>query len=613
MASHPQKTASVALISFGLGLLVARDVWAIPLLDGFGGPTGYGLAANCLHAADDGSYAGPPPTTGSPPVPINIELAFPTGLSFFGGSYRQMYVNTNGNISFRAALPAFTPLPFPVAAQPMIAPWWADADTRGGGQPMRNNICFHVEPRRVVVTWNNIGYFSSHDDRPNDFQLVLTEADGCVVAGDFDVEFRYNRCQWTTGDASGGSGGLGGTPAQVGFDAGNRRDYLALPMSRTMGILDVCRTSNVPGGAPGLWRFQIRNSAVVPGCTTGAPCAVAGQLGACAQGAAVCAATGARCIQTNAVRDERCNGYDDDCDGMIDDGDGLCSSGYVCDRGSCVARCFGGQACPAGLTCVGASVCLDDACARVTCQVGQRCEAGVCVGVCDGVTCPAGQVCRVGRCFDPCDGVGCGTTEVCDRRHGPTAGLCVRGCQCAGCPTAQQCQSDGSCVPDDCVGVRCPTGSYCRGGACRDACESTPGARVCPRGEACRTGECVVESVTPGGDAGLTDGATADAAPVDAGVMGDRPSPLDTTPGVDVGDEFADSTARPDVAIPLDGGGAPVAQPNGGCECDAVGARGAGTRLRPLGLAYALVACARRRRGRHGRCFCMRKPQWTSG
>ena len=26
--------------------------------------------------------------------------------------------------------------------------------------------------------------------------------------------------QWTTGDASGGTGGLGGTPAQVGFNAG---------------------------------------------------------------------------------------------------------------------------------------------------------------------------------------------------------------------------------------------------------------------------------------------------------------------------------------------------------------------------------------------------------
>jgi len=65
----------------------------------------------------------------------------------------------------------------------------------------------------------------------------------------------------------GGMGGFGGTPAQVGFDAGNRRNYVALPMSRTAAILDVCRSSNVPGGAPGLYRFQIRGGVVGGGCT----------------------------------------------------------------------------------------------------------------------------------------------------------------------------------------------------------------------------------------------------------------------------------------------------------------------------------------------------------
>ena len=61
----------------------------------------------------------------------------------------------------------------------------------------------------------------------------------------------------------------------MGFDAGNLRDFVSLPMSRTMAILDVCRTSNVPGGAPGLYRFQIRGGGVAggdcvrPACETG--------------------------------------------------------------------------------------------------------------------------------------------------------------------------------------------------------------------------------------------------------------------------------------------------------------------------------------------------------
>ena len=39
--------------------------------------------------------------------------------------------------------------------------------------------------------------------------------------------------QWTTGDASGDSGGLGGTPTQAGFDAGDRTRSFSHPDSQT--------------------------------------------------------------------------------------------------------------------------------------------------------------------------------------------------------------------------------------------------------------------------------------------------------------------------------------------------------------------------------------------
>jgi hypothetical protein len=46
-----------------------------------------------------------------------------------------MFVNNNGNITFaQGAVPTFTPDPFPIATQPMIAPWWGDVDTRGAQQ-----------------------------------------------------------------------------------------------------------------------------------------------------------------------------------------------------------------------------------------------------------------------------------------------------------------------------------------------------------------------------------------------------------------------------------------------------------------------------------------------
>ncbi len=592
-----------------LGLLTSREASAIPLLSGFGGPTGYGLAQRCVHPNDDASYAGPPPTLGNPPAAIPITTAFPSGINFFGGRFSSMFVNTNGNITFRTGFAERTPAAFPFRDQPVIAPWWADVDTRGGGQPMRNNVCFHIEPGRVVVTWNLVGYYASHDNLQNDFQLILTTPEGCVNEGDFDIEFRYNRCEWTTGDASGGRGGLGGTPAQVGFDAANGRNFYQHPMARTMGVLEVCRTTNVPGGEPGLWRFQIRGDGSTGECRRGEPCVAAGQLGVCAQGVTLCDASRApRCVATIAPRAERCDGYDDDCDGMVDDGDGLCASGYVCDRGACAPSCFGGRACPAGLTCTSAGVCLEGACARVSCQVGQRCESGTCVGACDGVSCPAGQVCRVGRCVSPCLGVDCGPMEVCDRSPGATAGRCVRACQCAGCPAGQQCQPDGRCVAADCVSVQCAPGTYCRGGLCRDACESAPDVRMCPRGEVCRSGECVPDLSPPQRDAGGVDGAIRDADArdvTDASGASDLPEMRDAVPEdatldarVDAdGASHADAAAHVDAGAVVDAPAEPPAQSVGGCRCGVARARESGlTRQCSICLVAAMTLLARRLR-----------------
>ena len=61
--------------------------------------------------------------------------------------------------------------------------------------------------------------------------------------------------QWTTGDASGGTGGLGGTPAQVGFNAGDGVRFASVPGSQTAEIINIDTTSNV--GIPGVWIFKV--------------------------------------------------------------------------------------------------------------------------------------------------------------------------------------------------------------------------------------------------------------------------------------------------------------------------------------------------------------------
>lgn len=79
------------------------------------------------------------------------------------------------------------------------------------------------------------------------------------------VSFLYadGLIQWTTGDASGGTNGLGGTPAQGGFNAGDGERFFSIPGSQTAAILNVFNTSNV--GVPGLWTFRVdQNSIALP-------------------------------------------------------------------------------------------------------------------------------------------------------------------------------------------------------------------------------------------------------------------------------------------------------------------------------------------------------------
>lgn len=91
----------------------------------------------------------------------------------------------------------------------------------------------------------------------NTFQCVLI-SDGTYSF----VSFLYadGLIQWTTGDASGGTNGLGGTPAQGGFNAGDGDRFFSIPGSQTAAILNVYNTSNV--GIPGLWTFRVDQNAI---------------------------------------------------------------------------------------------------------------------------------------------------------------------------------------------------------------------------------------------------------------------------------------------------------------------------------------------------------------
>lgn len=140
--------------------------------------------------------------------------------NFFGLDFNQAYVNNNGNITFDSPLSTFTPFNLTSTGRQIIAPFFADVDTRN---PSSSEVTYGtgtVDGRNAFgVNWVNVGYFFSAADKLNSFQLVLIDRSDTGV-GNFDIEFNYDKIQWETGDASEGSGGLGGNSARAGFSNG---------------------------------------------------------------------------------------------------------------------------------------------------------------------------------------------------------------------------------------------------------------------------------------------------------------------------------------------------------------------------------------------------------
>lgn len=232
------------------GAAVPQGALAAEMVTGLGGTSGYGTLA--LGRNDDGSSG-----------VIALGASFPSGIKLFTGTYSTLYVNNNGNLTFQAPYGTYTPIPFPITNLPMLAAFWGDVDTRGGStNPADNNVYYSTaSPGKFIVTWNKVGYYSAAINKLNSFQIVLTDRSE-IAQGDFDIEYRYNQLEWTTGGASGGSNGLGGTPAQMGYDAGDGKNFYRHADSGTAAILNLTQTSNT--GEPGVWRFEVRGGTPNP-------------------------------------------------------------------------------------------------------------------------------------------------------------------------------------------------------------------------------------------------------------------------------------------------------------------------------------------------------------
>jgi len=182
-------------------------------------------------------------------------------IRFFGKDYKKFWPCANGVLSFDNEVREFTPKAFPQTKYPIVAAFWADVDLRrcraadqafcsywtvlyGEKAKLLDDKISndYFKPPQIfrakialVQSWDGVGYFELNDHKRNTFQIVIV-SDGMehTFAGLY-----YDDIQWTTGDASDGMDGLGGTPAQMGFDRGDLQNFKAHEWSRTNKIIEL--------------------------------------------------------------------------------------------------------------------------------------------------------------------------------------------------------------------------------------------------------------------------------------------------------------------------------------------------------------------------------------
>jgi uncharacterized protein (TIGR03437 family) len=203
---------------------------------------------------------------------VLLNIGGTNGINFFGQSFKRVYVNNNGNLTFGSSLSQFTPNGLAQGVgYPIIAPFFADVDTTGTGSGLVQYGNATVNGYNAfVANYINVGYFASETDKLNSFQVILIDRSSDVGAGDFDIEFNYGSILWETGDASGGTDGLGGTSVAVGYSnglSGSQNVYFQLPGSLINGALinggpNALISHSVNSTVPGRYIFPVRQGAV---------------------------------------------------------------------------------------------------------------------------------------------------------------------------------------------------------------------------------------------------------------------------------------------------------------------------------------------------------------
>ncbi|MCM8794317.1 MAG: VPLPA-CTERM sorting domain-containing protein [Candidatus Omnitrophica bacterium] len=168
-----------------------------------------GFNSTIFPGNDDGSTA---------LVPIGFTV------NFFGVNRSSLFINNNGNVTFDSPLSTFTPFALTTTSREIIAPFFADVDTRAGNTVTYGSGLFDGRTA-FGVNWIDVRHYNvfgiGNGLPTNSFQLLLVDR-GDTGLNNFDIIFNYDSILWEAGTASGGnSAGLGGgSSARAGYSNG---------------------------------------------------------------------------------------------------------------------------------------------------------------------------------------------------------------------------------------------------------------------------------------------------------------------------------------------------------------------------------------------------------
>ena len=202
---------------------------------------------------------------------------------FFAKKYNHFYVNNNGLISFQQPVWSYVPESFPFVYGPILAPFWADVDTRC-------NTCGNVYYRLIdkntgktdyqhlldiatndvrtlypssgnftaskvfIATWSKVARYSKDDSNINTFQSVMI-TDNIRSYAMFNyaenginwmcglANYNYNNICCGVESVRSSCGEYNSLP-NVGFDRGDGIYYYNMPESRTEQVANLPINSN---------------------------------------------------------------------------------------------------------------------------------------------------------------------------------------------------------------------------------------------------------------------------------------------------------------------------------------------------------------------------------